>query len=262
MKSRKSVLKGTALLFLVLSAGLTFNSCGKKEAEASDSLAPELEITDGNPEELLQTPQRWHVTNKRLFVLFGYDFNAPEVYEPLLESLKERYGLDADGGLILPYVYPNDFKHGTRGFSNDFFNVLQDPAYDFCGILLIGAPEHTHIAMARNQDAWENLPYPVIALFPQDDILGLEATCDIVVDKGFTAGLNGDNIEDETEALVFSEAPEIIIDAIDYILELEGPLEKNTQIQNHILQMFKGKKIHHYTDPESGLQAINHFVLN
>ncbi|MBR1639908.1 MAG: hypothetical protein IJ688_11030 [Treponema sp.] len=252
--------------FLCISGilSLTFFAagCSKEEIPVTENSINTIELSDGNEKELISTPQRWHITNKRLFVLFGYDFNTPQVYEPILSILKERYGLDSDGGLILPYIYPSDFRHGTRGYSSDLLAILQDSTYDFCGVLLIGAPENTHYAIARNQDEWQDTPYPVIALFPQDDILGLEATCDIVLDKGFTAGLKGDTVEDETTAQAFPEAPEIITETIDYILELNGPLEKNTSIQNHVLQMYHGKKIHHYTDPETGLQAINHFVLN
>ena len=247
------------LLIIICLVGII--SCKKEEIPLDNSVST-IELQDGNEEELVQSPQKWHLTNKRLFVLFGYDFNLPQVFEPILQELKENFGLDSDGGLILPFIYPGDFKHGTRGYSTDFFNVLQDNTYDFCGVLLIGAPENTHYAIARNQDAWGRVPYPVIALFPQDDTLGLEATCDIVLDKGFTAGLKGDNVEDETVTQSFPEASEIINRTIEYILALNGPLEKNTNIQNHILQMYKDKKIHHYTDPESGLQAINHFVLN
>ncbi len=238
------------------------SACHKEKAEIVDNSVSNIELSDGASDELINEPQRWHITNKRLFVLFGYDFNTPQIYEPILELLKERYGLDSDGGLILPFVYPSDFKHGSRGYSSDFFNILSDSSFDFCGILMIGAPENSHLAIARNQDAWENIPYPVVALFPQDDILGLEATCDIVLDKGFTAGLKGDSVEDETTTQAFPEAPEIITETIDYMLALSGPLEKNANIQNHLLQMYKNKKIHHYTDPETGLQAINHFVLN
>ena len=247
---------------LFILSSVFFSACHKEKEEVLDNSANNIELTHGNPEDLIKNPQRWHVTNKRLFVLFGYDFNTPQVYEPILELLKERYGLDSDGGLILPFVYPSDFKHGARAYSSDFFNVLSDDSFDFCGVLMIGAPENSHLAIARNQDAWEETPYPVIALFPQDDILGLEATCDIVLDKGFTSGLKGDAVEDETTAQVFPEAPEIITETIDYMLALSGPLQKDSSIQNHLLQMYKNKKIHHYTDPETGLQAINHFVLN
>ena len=248
--------------FLLITSSLFFTGCKQEEAPVDDNQVNQIELQAGNKEELLQTPQKWHLTNKRLLVLFGYDFNTPQVYEPILQMLKEEYGVDDDGGLILPLVYPNDFKHGTRGYSNDLFTILQDSSFDFSGILLIGAPEGTHLAIARNQDAWEDVPYPVFALFPQDDILGLEATCDLVIDKGFTSGLKGETVEEETITQAFPEAPLIIKETIDYMLALTRPLSKDSQLQNHLLQIYSDKKIHHYTDPESGLHAINHFVLN
>lgn len=261
MKKNKKVAGACLVLFFGISL-LTLAGCNKKANHKADKSAADIEFSDGIVDDFSDSPQRWHITNKRLLVLFGYDFNTPQVYEPILASLQRRFGLDADGGLILPLVYPNDFRHGARGYSGDLLAVLQDPSYDFCGALLIGAPENTHLAIARNQDEWQETPYPVIALFPQDDVLGLEATCDIVLDKGFTAGLVGDTVEDETVAQAFPEAEEIILQSIDYMLALSGPLEKNGILQNHVLQMYKDRKIHHYTDPETGLQAINHFVLN
>ena len=42
-------------------------------------------------------------------MLFGYDFNNPEIKESLMALLKENFGLEEDGGLIYPLTYPEDF---------------------------------------------------------------------------------------------------------------------------------------------------------
>ena len=132
-----------------------------------------------------------------------------------------------------------------------------------CGIVIVGAPENTHIALARNQDNWnQEVPYPVIALFPQDEVLGLEATCDIVLDKGQTTSLTGEMASTEVESQLIEETPEVLVETINYIQSLNYSLEKNSSIQVHLMQMLKNKNIHHYIDPESGLQSINHFILN
>ena len=131
------------------------------------------------------------------------------------------------------------------------------------GIVLLGAPEKTHLALAANQDKWEQeVPYPVIALFPQDDVLGMESTCDIVVDKGQTAGLTGEIAPEESDGQIHQNAPEIIVETIKYIQLLDGAPERSKTLQKHMEQMLEGYQFHHYTDPESGLQSINHFVLN
>ena len=47
----------------------------------------------------------------------------------------------------------------------------------------------------------------------------------------------------------------------DYMMILNGPLKKDGSVQAHVAQMLHGKKLQYYTDPETGLHAINHFVL-
>ena len=196
-------------------------------------------------------------------MLFGYDFNNPELKESLLALLQENFGLADDGGLIFPLTYPDDFKHGVRGYASDFAAILQEDDLDLAGIVLLGAPENTHTALAKNQDKWEqNVPYPVVALFPQDDVLGIESTCDIVVDKGQTAGITGEIAPEESDGQVHPNAPEIIVETIKYIQLLDGAPSRTTELQKHMEQMLSDFQFHHYTDPESGLMSINHFVLN
>ena len=251
---------------LILSAALTlsigFNSC-KKNQKKNDSNSVDLTLNNVEELSLQNDPQKWHVTNKRVCVLFGYDFNNPEIKESLLELMQQNFGLDEDGGLIYPLSYPDDFKHGTRGYASDFASILQSDELDLAGVVLLGAPENTHTALAKNQDKWEQeVPYPVIALFPQDDVLGIESTCDIVVDKGQTAGLTGELAPEESDGQIHASAPEIIIETIRYIQLLDGAPSRSNELQKHMEQMLEGYQFHRYTDPESGLMSINHFVLN
>ncbi len=250
------------IICAVITISILSVSCNKNQ---QDYDADSINLTLNQTEEVnLQTePQKWHVTNKRVCVLFGYDFNNPEVKENLLQLLKENFGLAEDGGLIYPISYPDDFKHGTRTYASDFTAMLQSEELDLAGIVLLGAPENTHTALARNQDKWEqNVPYPVVALFPQDDVLGIESTCDIVVDKGQTAGLTGEIAPQENDEQIHKNAPEIIIETIKYIQILDGAPSRTKALQKHMEQMLEGYKFHHYTDPESGLMSINHFVLD
>jgi hypothetical protein len=247
---------------LALMSLLLFSGC-KKNQKTYDADSVELTLNHTEGPALQLTTQKWHITNKRVCVLFGYDFNNPEIKESLMALLKENFGLDEDGGLIYPLTYPDDFKHGVKGYASDFAAILQADNLDLCGVVLLGAPENTHIALARNQDKWEQeVPYPVIALFPQDDVLGIESTCDIVVDKGQTAGLAGEIAPEESDGQIHANAPEIIVETIKYIQLLDGAPSRSKELQKHMEQMLEGYQFHHYTDPESGLMSINHFVLN
>ena len=257
------MIKNTFLITAVAAAlALTFSGC-KKQQNTYDANSIDLTLNQAEEPAMQTSPQKWHVTNKRICVLFGYDFNNPDIKEKLLALLKENFGLDEDGGLIYPLTYPDDFKHGSRGYASDFTAILQSDELDLAGIVLLGAPENTHTALARNQDKWEQeVPYPVVALFPQDDVLGIESTCDIVVDKGQTAGLTGEIAPEETDGQIHQNAPEIIIETIKYIQLLDGAPSRTQALQKHMEQMLEGYQFHHYTDPESGLMSINHFVLN
>ena len=258
----------TTVLFGLLIFSLILSGCKKqqnKKAYEADSIELTTDISDETKalSDLMNTNQKWHLTNKRVAVLFGYDFNNEDVKADLLAVLQENFGLAEEGGLIYPITYPEDFKHGVRGYASDFAAILQSDELDLAGVVLLGAPENTHVALARNQDKWnQEVPYPVVALFPQDDVLGIESTCDIVVDKGQTAGLTGEIAPEESDGQIHQNAPEIIVETIKYIQLLDGAPSRSKELQKHMEQMLAGFQFHHYTDPESGLLSINHFVLN
>lgn len=253
-------------LFITISSALlilSFISCKKNKTPVYDANSIDLTLSDSSTEVLISAPNKWHTTDKRIFVVFGYDFNTPDQTSNLISVLEENFGLDSEGGLITPLIYPNDFKHGVRGYAGDLANALQESEHEVIGIVILGAPENTHTALARNQDKWNReIPYPVIALFPQDDVLGIESTCDIVIDKGQAAPLTGDVGDEETEGQLIAEAPEVLVESIRYISNLTYALPKDSSVQTHVTQMLKGRSFHHYTDPETGLKSINHFVLN
>lgn len=255
-------MKKLTFCFIFAALFVCLGGCKNESKYEKDSNTLTIELSNGNSSDLVSEPQTWHITNKRICVLFGYDFNTPEIIDQFTDMLSQKYGLDSDGGLIYPVIYPTDFKHGVKGYVNDLFTILQDDSKDFCGVILLGAPERTHTSLARNQDKWEQkVPYPVIALFPQDEVLGIEATCDVVLDKGQSADISNSLVE-ETVGQLIEEAPEVLIETINYILTLDGALTNDSTLKTHVSQMLKKQSIHHYIDPETGLQSINHFVLN
>lgn len=249
------------LLFLVLIYISIIWGCKRQEEQTVDIEYIDLTPLESSIEALNNNSQKWHITNKKLCVVFGYDFNTPEISSHLLSILSDEFGLSSDGGLIYPLIYPSDFKHGVRGYISDFVNELQNDENDFIGVVILGAPENTHIALARNQDKWNlEVPYPVIALFPQDEVLGIESTCDIVIEKSQTANIAGDIHQEEIEGQLIAEAPDVLVKTIKYIMNLSYSLNRDSKIQSHVIQMLDSN-IYHYTDPETGLQAINHFVI-
>lgn len=250
----------TKLLLSAAAIIFTISGCNKNTKIQLPDEALSLEITETS-EQINQTTQLWHLTNKRILVLFGYNFNTPETVTQIKTLLQQKYGLDQDGGLILPLIYPDDFKHGSKSLVSELTSVIQSDNYDFSGIILLGAPENTHKALAIIQDSWEmNMQYPIVALFPQDDVLGIESTCDFVLDKGAKSPA-GEMDNEETEVQIYTETPELLISIIDYIKALKTPPAKDKDLQTHFLQMLKNRKIRHYADPETGLVAINHYVL-
>ena len=258
-KQSRYILFSAISLLIILAA-----SCKKDKTPLPESDSLQLNIQPSANSQVLDSQnQHWHVTNKRICVIFGYDFNAPEAVEKFTALLQERYGLESEGGLIYTLTYPDSFKHGAKSYSSELTAALTGTDRDLAGIIILGAPENTHTAFAKLQDYWEqNIPYPIYALFPQDDVLGLESTCDFVLDKEQPTDLTGDIAPEETVSQIILEAPEVLTDCIDYMLEIEGPFIKDSSLPKHIQQMLKNKRIHHYVDPESGIQSINHFILN
>lgn len=251
----------TIVLSILLTASIT--SCKKNKKAYADSASAELTALDGKLSEIVSKPQSWHVTGKKILVILGYGFNEAPVAENLTKLIEENFGLATENGLVKTITFPDDFKRGIRSYPSELYSKIQEEEENLAGIIILGAPENTHIAFARNQDNWnQEVPYPVIALFPQDEVLGLESTCDIVLDKGHTSSPDAEMISEELSNQLIEEAPEVLVETIKYIQTLSYSLEKTASIQTHLLQMLKNKNIHHYIDPETGLQSINHFVLN
>lgn len=248
-------------LYILVLLSLFFISCQKEKINISNT-SSSFELLDSDFSSF-NSSNSWHITNKRICVLFGYNFNTPEVKDSILQILSAQYGLSSEDGLITPLVYPDDFKHNGKSVASDLYSFLNKEEETFSAVIILGAPENTHVALARNQDFWNmNVPYPVIALFPQDEVLGLESTCDFVVEKAQEAELEGTVLNEENEAEFIIESPEILTETIDYLLDFDSTFAKNGDLSVHLNQMYKNRKLRHYIDPESGLQSINHFILD
>ena len=249
------------LAFSILALSLLF-SCKKTVEEEADSSILQLAVQDSteeNPFEAL--PHNWQKTNKRICVIFGYDFNSPEIIESYTELLSENFGLDEEDGLIYTITYPDSFKH-IKSYVSELTSMITESEKDLIGVIILGAPENTHYALGRIQDYWNmNPPYPIFSLFPQDESLGMESTCDFVLDKYISTDITGGKLHDEDISHILLEAPHVLLSVINYMKNLNGPFAKDSSVQAHVVQMLKGYKIQYFIDPETGLHAINHFVL-
>lgn len=260
----KSLFSIKTIFLLILSTGFIFSACKKEEPEIIVDNTPLLQVSDIS-EFKNQNPSnkelpKWRKTNKRICVIFGYDFNAPEIVSSFTNLLEENFGLEDEDGLIYTITYPNDFKN-TKTYISELTAKFTENDKDLIGVVILGAPERTHYALGRIQDYWNmKIPYPIFCLFPQDEALGLESTCDFVLDKYLSADISGEISEEDADKIV-EQTPEVIIPVIKYMQNLNGAFKKDASVQAHVVQMLKGRKLQYYTDPETGLHAINHFVL-
>ena len=264
----KAEVLAMAAFGLIFCAELT--SCGKKKASVNSENSLHIQLSDSENTEIFNYPLTHSFTDKKILVLFGYDFNSESFTQKVISNLEARYGLCSedetaeDSGIIFALRFPDDFKRGGRSYATELYSILSNPEYDFGGILLLGAPEYTHLALARNQDDWnQNVPYPVIALYPQDDGLGIESTCDFIIDKSQSAQLAEENMTDQQEAndeLALKTLP-LIFGAIEYIKLSDFSLQELNDPKLHVSHLLDGKKFHNYADPETGLKSINHFVV-
>ena len=193
-------MKKIIVCILISLSFIMFAGCKKSKTPVVEADSIQLNIQPSNNESVLESEnQTWHVTNKRVCIIFGYDFNSPDAVEKFTALLGARYGLESDGGLIYTMIYPDSFKHGAKGYATELTAALTGTDKDLAGIIILGAPENTHKAFAKLQDFWEmGVPYPIYALFPQDDVLGLESTCDFVLDKEQVTDLTADIAPEET----------------------------------------------------------------
>jgi hypothetical protein len=244
-------------LFLVTMVIVAASCSNKKQALNSEDQI-ELEIKESSTKDK-KTSSKWPQDNGVICLLLGYGFNDKAFEDEALQSLAKIYGLEEDGGLIWPLTYPEDFSSGGKEKIASLYDMVKDKKIK--GILLLGAPENTNSVLARLQDDWSGkLPYPVFSFFPQDDILGMEATCDFVIE--YERSSSEDANSEDSSLQIDKSVEKILVNAIRYMAELPGPLPSDSKLHEHVQQIVgKDKKIRRFTDSETGLQSINHFVI-
>lgn len=193
-------------------------------------------------------------SGKTVVVFFGYGYNDENFYNSSLQVLSEKFGLKENGGLIYPILYPDDLHSRIA----NFYGAISD--FDLEGIILLGAPERTHTVIARLQDSWNSQEhYSVFSFFPQDDILGQEATSSFVI-EGETSTMEK-SIDSEITQTRDEDFKQILVNAITYLTELNSSISQDKNLIYHVQSIVGDKKIHHYIDSETGLSSKNHFII-
>ena len=147
-----------SIYFIIIISVILLAGCKKAKSPVVEADSIQISVQPTSDNEVLESQnQRWHVTNKKVCVIFGYDFNSPDAVEKFTALLEKRYGLESDGGLIYTMIYPDSFKHGAKGYATELAAALTGTDKDLAGIIILGAPENTHTAFAKLQDfgRWE-----------------------------------------------------------------------------------------------------------
>ncbi|MBC6718936.1 hypothetical protein [Treponema sp. Marseille-Q4130] len=237
-------------------------SCGGQTKSASvitEERAIPVSAAGKDAANLKLPTQRWHCSDEVVCIFFGYGYNEAAFVASMTETLSAKYGFASDGGLILPIVFPDDFRRGSRSVAAEL--PLFVGGKKLRGLILLGAPENTHFGVAHLQDRHDGVfPFPVFSFFSQDDVSGTEGTADIVLDKAQEAGIDG-IIKNESEQTFVKEVPDFVRRSVDFMLAVDGQLAKNNDLLTYLKKIVGNAKLRRYVDPESGLQSVNHFIL-
>ena len=248
------------LLFFaaVLLCAVVLNACKK---EKSDKQPQAEELNSLLPDNLqhLSAETQAYLTDKHIFVLLGYGYNDEAFVEKTRADLDEKYGLQTEekDGLIMLSVFPDDFMRGSTARISLLTSKVEET--ELAGIVLLGAPEYTHSALAKLQDkSGGEYTYPVYSLFPQDDVLGSESTADFVLDYAQKTDL----LQAEEHRESDFDADVILVNAIHTMLNPQEPIPSDNDLLTFVQNLVGAERtIRHYTDGETGLKSQNHFIF-
>lgn len=248
------------LVIFIMTLPCTFTSCKKKQGASPYIPSGEiiqLEVKETSPEDKVDASavkSHGHAEDGEICVLFGYGFNEENFYTQIIKKLDDLFGLEEDGGIIFPVLFPDAVKNKISNIRE-----LLD-ARKIKGVVLLGAPEGSHYVFARLQDEFDGtIPYPVFSLFPQDDILGQESTCDFVLE--YERKIEEESVEEEILQQVDSDAADIITKAISFMENLDSRLNADADLHNYVQNIVGNRKVLRYTDSETGIQSSNHFII-
>jgi hypothetical protein len=233
--------------------------CNRKNA-AGMQYTSENHMASAGKLKHISAEAKAYLADKHICIIFGYGFNDSAFVQRVLVQLDADYGIQTENeaGLILEYVYPDDFMHSGKERISKLADILEDEK--LAGILILGAPEGTHAVIARMQDkAGGSLSYPVFSLFPQDDVLGTESTANFVLDYPQKTDTIG---SEDAPQVIDSDADELILNSVQAMVSLRGPVPADDKLHPFVQKLVGSrKKVSRYNDSETGLQAVNHFII-
>ena len=108
-------MKKNTLIFtsIIAFTSIIFTSCVQKKDRIIISQG-EVKLSNSTENISSIQTQTWHCNNKKTVVLFGYAFNSPDFVQETLSNLSMKFGLAENSGKIIPLVYPEDFKNGSK----------------------------------------------------------------------------------------------------------------------------------------------------
>ncbi len=210
--------------------------------------------------------------NEFVVVLFGYGYNEGESKEELLNQLSAEYGLAENGGIIIPFVYPDDFDaYGYERISLLTDNIEAElleltgevDITKVAAVVTLGAPEGTHYALAEIQDSGYDAV--IFSVFSQDDILGTEAGSTLVIDYSMDQAAQDNRFEHlgELDLSFPANVFDIISPLINASFDWNGIDETGLFIPALRTEYKKTTSYNFFVfvDPQTGLRAQNHYVL-
>lgn len=242
----------TSVLFFALLC-----SCNKNNVVVNSTNTIQLHVQNAQHSEWIPVPA-WIPSDKKICVVFGYGYNTEEFITEMKKRFEKKYGLAKDGALVYPLVFPDDFKTAGKDRISMLDELLEN--IQLRGLIIIGAPENTHNAVNALKRQYDgHLPFPVFSFFPQDDILGMEYASDFVLEKAQVSGVIPDN---EEAVVITAEVCDVLDNAVHYMSLLDSPLSADSYLHTYVQTLVgNAGTVVRYVDPESGLQAVNHFVL-
>ncbi|MBQ1629217.1 MAG: hypothetical protein II098_08695 [Treponema sp.] len=246
--------------FFIIVLVMVFSGCSNREnVPSSEEGLVSLYDIDAADAGLEDPTQTWHVTDERVCIVYGYGYNDDEFVKSMNSELFSLYGSCFDGGLIYPLVFPGDFKRGTKHYISVLYDYIVSKKLK--GLVILGAPEGTCTAIGRLQDFYNgHIPYPIFSFFSQDDVLGMEYSSDFVLDKAQKAEINGIVANEKSQDFV-EDVPDMLKASVKCILNSDAPFEKNARLFEVVKKIAGTEKTGRYSDPETGLFSINHFVM-
>ena len=249
----------TFFAFAIFAALFSITAC-KKETKmktyVSSAETLNIKVRDTKPDQRVSAKDvksHGHAEDGEICVLFGYGFNSENFYSQIIRNLDTLYGLEENDGMILPLIFPDEMKK---------ISSLRETlnARNIRGVVILGAPEGTNYVFARLQDEYDGkIPYPVFSLFPQDDILGQESTCDFVLE--YERKVEEESMEEQILQQIDSDASEIIMRTIAFIINCEEPLAPDSSLHGFVQKIVGNRKVNRYMDSETLIPSSNHFVI-